>query len=441
MNFSGAFNYRGPVTNGGIINAATMGDGGEGTASMVSSGEINANTYTFGRPVDNSGDINVTTLTGTGSGNSVMTNDGNINVTGNMTFPSSSILYNNPGGFVVVEGNATFEDNENLVNGTSVNPPAYADMLIVGDLNLLGSGDALIDVNGRLAVYGSLNSSGGATVLTIADGGQVFVSGDIDLSNGGGNVINNQNTQDGFMGLYTDGDVLFGDNGGFTGSSGYGNQTGSNSTYYDSDDMATDNPNFLNWVASLPGSPLASALPVHMLTFKVFEEQDYAIILWETVAEINHKQFELFKSEDGVNYTLFESILSENPNNTGNVYEVIDASLGKLKTVYYKLIQEDLDGTKTEIGIRTLGFDEFTTDEVTLFPNPNNGQHITINGEIGIFDNLNIIDIHGNLIPFSFRVKSKDSYFIQFQSPLKSGMYFLTYTANNSCFAKRFIVK
>lgn len=219
------------------------------TAQLINNGQITvAGNITQGGTLTNnaSGLLQVNgSLTSSGSGSSVTTNNGQLNIAGSLSMPSSSRLQINPGGRTTIDGNASLSDNENIVVGTAVAPPPFAELLVRGNLQSTGSGDIRVNRNGRLAVFGDITASGGGTFFVIEQGAQAYVHGNINFTGAGSEIINNNTTNP--FGLYVNGTIT--NSGGGSGTTG---NLGDGAT------MQNTNPSFFGWVASHSGSPVGT---------------------------------------------------------------------------------------------------------------------------------------------------------------------------------------
>ncbi|MBX2965403.1 MAG: T9SS type A sorting domain-containing protein [Cyclobacteriaceae bacterium] len=254
---SGSFTVNNSFTvNGGTYSSSAGSTTNVNSLSVSSSGSTsftNGGTFTVSGaltasgPITNNGTMNIGgNYTGSAA---VTTNNGIMNIGGSVTLPSSSKFYTNPGGVSTVNGNVTVSSNQNLVVGTSPNPPPYADFIIKGDLIATGGG-VIVDTNGRLAVFGNLSASGGGIIFLINDGGQVFVNGTISLT-GGGNHITNNNDGDPYYGFYSPNQPSY------SGGGSNSNGTAGPNTVQPVVNMPNE---FYDWITGIEGNPL---LPIY----------------------------------------------------------------------------------------------------------------------------------------------------------------------------------
>lgn len=119
-------------------------------------------------------------------------------------------------------------------------------------------------------------------------------------------------------------------------------------------------------------------------------------ILWSTASELNNNNFELFKSTDGLNYQTFANIKSLGTANSLQKYYFVD-KFPNCGNNYYKLVQTDIDGTQTEIGVKTVMFDLDKSAILSIYPNPVTNI-LNIGFEAGKYDTMEISDLLGRVI-------------------------------------------
>lgn len=121
---------------------------------------------------------------------------------------------------------------------------------------------------------------------------------------------------------------------------------------------------------------VTDVLPVSLLKFEAKKEKAGAVLLtWQTGEEKNNSHFILYKSADGINFTELDKKYSAG--NHGAHYHYTDKTplVGKN---YYRLVQVDLDGTSTELGIRVVELKLNAEEGWEIYPNPSNGETINL---------------------------------------------------------------
>lgn len=111
-------------------------------------------------------------------------------------------------------------------------------------------------------------------------------------------------------------------------------------------------------------------LPVNLTKFGISTYENDVILNWQTSSELNNKGFYIERSFNGLKFELLTFYKGKGTSNKLSNYLHSDIEILKEnKVVYYKLIQEDLDGTKTELGIRKVQADEDKSNFI-IYPNP-----------------------------------------------------------------------
>lgn len=349
-------------------------DHGSGTVNLNHSMSISSG-YTLGSNTTNvnSGSTLIVNGNLTLGGGSAMNVSGDLTVTGDVTL--NSILTINTGGSVTIQGNVVVNSNENLVVGASgASGSPFADLIILGNLSSISSGDAKFYGNSRVGIGGDVIDNGsGGTLLSVEDGGQVYVDGDISFT-GGGNSITNNNSTDPY-GLYVNGSVT---------NSGGGATTSSN--LYDRSTMESTNVPFTNWInANLV------ALPIELISFEASPlTEDQFLFEWTTANELNNAYFTVEYSSDGARFTELASIDGAINSSSLVDYSLIEDLRSNSPSLYFRLKQTDIDGRYSYSEIITLS----QQTELFVYPNP---AQSTLN-ILTDFSSINVYNVTGLLI-------------------------------------------
>lgn len=113
-----------------------------------------------------------------------------------------------------------------------------------------------------------------------------------------------------------------------------------------------------------------TGLPVELTSFNaVCSDEKSVNVSWSTASEHNSSYFDVMKSEDGHNWRSV-SIVSAAGNSVNNIdYGIVDAE--KMNgTVYYKLMQYDIDGKSKEYGPISSTCATLNEMVVKTYPNP-----------------------------------------------------------------------
>jgi hypothetical protein len=154
-----------------------------------------------------------------------------------------------------------------------------------------------------------------------------------------------------------------------------------------------------NQMTGFGTAPSFSTLPVELVSFSVNCENNNSVAVnWATASEHNSDYFILEKSRDGVTWNELKKIAA-----AGNSMQQINYSVTDYSeingTVYYRLTQIDVDGTKKVYDI--LSTSCLTESELSLiaYPNPTNGQFtVKIENALGGKYDLTITDMQGKAI-------------------------------------------
>ncbi len=109
-----------------------------------------------------------------------------------------------------------------------------------------------------------------------------------------------------------------------------------------------------------------AVLPITLISFTGTPIKNTVKLNWQTGVELNNAFFVIEHSADGNNFTAIATINSQGITSTGfeYIYTDVNAVTGKN---YYRLVQTDLDGTKTFSGIILIKTSE---REWAVYPNP-----------------------------------------------------------------------
>ncbi|MFN3402798.1 MAG: T9SS type A sorting domain-containing protein [Cytophagaceae bacterium] len=179
----------------------------------------------------------------------------------------------------------------------------------------------------------------------------------------------------------------------------------------------TDNTCSHTWVGTLTIN-VTCVLPVDLISFDALTNEKQTTLYWATAKEFNNSHFEIFKSNDGVNFHSIGKVGGKGNSNTLSYYTFDDEELNT-GIAYYKLMQHDYDGSSEESKIISVKHSDVT---FKISPNPSN-KEFTIrfsgrsNGKIIIYDllgkelenieaeNINELNFGNSLLPGTYLVK------------------------------------
>ncbi len=114
-----------------------------------------------------------------------------------------------------------------------------------------------------------------------------------------------------------------------------------------------------------------SPLPVELTHFSVKKyTKSSAQLKWLTSSELNNRGFHIERSKDAITWNRIAYVAAKANPGLQNKYDLIDQEVNKGWN-YYRLAQEDLDGTITHSTIQIVFFDQM---ELAIFPNPTSDQ-------------------------------------------------------------------
>ncbi len=147
-------------------------------------------------------------------------------------------------------------------------------------------------------------------------------------------------------------------------------------------------------------------LPITLSDFSAEKyENDKVMIRWVTSAELNNAYFSLERSNNGIDFEMINEQEGAGTSTISHEYEFLDEN-PLMSTNYYRLKQVDFDGQFTygpikQVTLAQRGSEIQSTNELTIFPNPNNGQ-FSISGikPTGSSEKIRVVvmDIKGSIV-------------------------------------------
>jgi len=209
--------------------------------------------------------------------------------------------------------------------------------------------------------------------------------------------------------------------------------TGSTPSYYQTINMG-------NMVAAIYYFGVggnSSSLPVQLMSFDAFKNNEDGKLSWITSSETNNSHFDILRSIDKINWENIGLLKGSGNSNVTINYAFLDEKpfiATASNKVYYRLRQVDLDGKYTVSEIRMIEDDsDVQNANISLYPNPFNNQ-ITIkigNSEITSFK-YSIINILGKSILSNVETVQPNQLVNLNLDNLSSGIYFISINADNS---------
>ena len=113
-----------------------------------------------------------------------------------------------------------------------------------------------------------------------------------------------------------------------------------------------------------------SPLPVVLVKFDVIASDFHSAILsWQTAQEIDNKGFHIERSFDGNHFSSIAFIGGHGNSSSSKKYSFKDDQIPQAtQKVFYRLVQEDFDGTQTTSNLKSVAFGSLET--IGIYPNP-----------------------------------------------------------------------
>lgn len=170
---------------------------------------------------------------------------------------------------------------------------------------------------------------------------------------------------------------------------------------------------------------------------------------WNASDELNGTYYLIEKSEDGIEFEPFRTIVVGSANLQNSTYELFDTDFSiaqQNQSVWYTISQIDADGNSMPLGtVEVLPKVDFE-DEFKIYPNPNNGEAINLNVQLNHAEEILVvlIDVLGNTV-FSKVVVTDDNgtlaTAINPGQDLAKGIYQVVGYSSQKSLSKKLIVK
>jgi hypothetical protein len=166
------------------------------------------------------------------------------------------------------------------------------------------------------------------------------------------------------------------------------------------------------------GGSTTVALPVELNEFNSKCFDDYTTIKWTTASEKNNAFFELYKSEDAINWQKMYTAKGQGDKPTETHYSFNDFDK---KSGYYRLKDIDESGIENWSNIIATSCRDNVSLKTTLYPNPA-VEYVIIETTIEENSNYRIMDLNGMELLFGKIISEKTKVNI---TSLSAGIYFV----------------
>ncbi len=168
-------------------------------------------------------------------------------------------------------------------------------------------------------------------------------------------------------------------------------------------------------------------LPIRLISFEAYAEQNYNLLKWATATEENNAYFSIQRSTDGQDFAEIGRVAGSGTTTVTTSYKFVDNQpLSPFS--YYRLQQVDFDGKSSFSDIVVLRREVESFDIISFGPNPNQGEMEVIISDVQSRNiDYFVININGNvLIQNSLNtVRGLNSFKLDL-TELPSGIYFIS---------------
>ena len=301
--------------------------------------------------------------------------------------------------------------------------------------------DAVVTTAGTLRVHGTLDVYGTLTVsnnFSIRDGGVVTVhpSGIVNVGNNV-RVGNNDDATAGTLNLNGVMNVTneFRINGG-GGMDGSGYLTYGSAVIEPAGEPTGSLSGCVDDVGA--GSCGDITLPVELIDFNATENDGVVSLNWSTASELNNHGFYVERSLDGYSFDQVAFINGNGSTNDRNNYSYSESIPNP--NIYYRLKQEDFDGTTEILGVEFISAS--LTNQISVYPNPVRDR-IRFNGDLTKTFDVWLQDVSGKIYlqaQASTLADTEASFNLALPS-LKKGIYFITIRDGIKVSSHKFILE
>lgn len=145
------------------------------------------------------------------------------------------------------------------------------------------------------------------------------------------------------------------------------------------------------------GVASGTALPVELLAFRAVRRQDLVVLQWSTETERRNRGFTIQRATDGQQFEDIGFVTGKGDSDLRSDYSFDDITAPAAKRLYYRLRQEDTDGTTTYSAIVTVAGQGISG--AILLPNPVRDKatlQLAVDAETEL--SLSVCDMQGRLV-------------------------------------------
>ncbi|MCI5057231.1 MAG: BspA family leucine-rich repeat surface protein, partial [Flavobacteriales bacterium] len=189
-----------------------------------------------------------------------------------------------------------------------------------------------------------------------------------------------------------------------------------------------------SWVIT-GDADVCGGLPIELMNFSAYAEDDHVSLEWMTAAEINNSYFEVQRSLDTTSWESLEMISGAGNSNELNKYFTIDPD-PIVGAAYYRLKQVDFDGNYSYSPMKGVTFSkELDPYIVKVYPSPSTDL-IFVESQGQDLSNIEFYNSMGQLLPLTFLNNSEKQRTYDI-SKLPQGIYHLAVAGKVQSFMKK----
>lgn len=180
------------------------------------------------------------------------------------------------------------------------------------------------------------------------------------------------------------------------------------------------------------------ALPVNLLDFTVVPKGDDALLQWSTVQETNSRNFIIQSSTDAQDWKILGTVAALGNSSVKNQYSFTDFGIMNSgnKIVYYRLVQNDMDGNAKNSDIISLRIKNSQPWNIQLFSNPAHDHLKVLLTGVNGSASLSIHDLAGKEM---YKKQMNQSGMISIPLNMQPGVYILYVSSGNWAQSFKFV--
>ncbi|WP_215234229.1 T9SS type A sorting domain-containing protein [Dyadobacter linearis] len=189
-----------------------------------------------------------------------------------------------------------------------------------------------------------------------------------------------------------------------------------------------------NIAADQPTLLAEPPLPVTLLEFVAFRQENIALLKWSTTSETNSERFDIERSQDGKKWLHIGSEQAMGESDSLRAYTFTDQKPDQGENLY-RLKMVDADSTFAYSRIRSVVFE--TDNKVEIYPNPVTvGENLNLlTNDLSQISSVRIFDTAGKLVHDSVATRTINI------SKLTTGLYIIQFTYRDGSISTQRIVK